>query len=303
MRQVGNVTTGLVLLLGATAMAQDSAWAVPEDNKNTDQTKGRLTAVDQDKGKLTAVDQAATSPAAEDLRFYMGKATNEAIGSSRPITRLVDLLAKRDRERLEPQIQKDYPDLNKTVAELRQAWKEKYKQDFDLSRSMMEVAFADSRCLQGALSDQAIMASQRLNPMPTDLTRPQFEDQGDKVSGTTPRVDTIKPEGADKSATVLLPAMREQQLTPVTLRFSDEGRILSDWRLNAPHTLTAQKLNENLTGRLTAIVADKANWPTESRDAYHIVSHHVMAALADQPYQPAGSKATDLRKGNLDVED
>ena len=305
MRHVGKVTTGLALLLGASAMAQDSAWANPEDNKNTnpDQNKGRVTALDQDSGKLTAVDQTPTSPAAKDLRFYMGKATNEAIGSSRPITRLVDLMAKSDRERLEPQVQKDYPDLNKTVAEFRQAWKEKYKEDFDLSRSMMEVAFADSRCLQGALSDQAVMASQRLGPTPADLPRPQFEDMGDKVSDTTPKVDTIKPLAAEKSATVLLPAMREQQLTPVTLRFSDEGRLTSDWRLTVPHTLTAQKLGDNLSGHLTAILADKANWPAESRDAYHIVSHHVMAALADQPYQPAGSKATDQRKGNLDVED
>lgn len=304
MRHVGKVTTGLALLLGATVMAQDSAWPNPEDNKNTDmdQPKGQVTAADQIKGKWIVIDQAAASPAAKDLRFYMGKATNEAIGSSRPITRLVDLLVKTDRERLEPQVQKEYPDLNKTVAEFRQAWKEKYKEDFDLSRSMMEVAFADSRCLQGALSDQAIMASQRLGPMPTDLTRPQFEDQGDKAISKSE--DTVKlTSDVDKSATVLLPAMREQQLTPVTLRFSDEGKILSDWRLNVPHTLTAQKLNENLTSRLTAILADKANWPAESRDGYHIVSHHVMAALADQPYQPMTPKAIQERKSNLDVED
>ena len=309
MRQAGKATTGLILLLGTTAMAQDSAWPNPENNKNIGADEKNMgTEVDQAKGRLTAVDQAPTSPAAKDLRFYMGKMTNEAIGSSRPIIRLVDLLVKKDRERLEPQVQKDYPELTKTLADFRQAWKDKYKDDFDLSRSMMEVAFADGRCLQGELSDQAIMASQRLGPMPVDLPRPQFQDMGDKVSDTgsdmTPKSDQAINPAADinKSATVLLPAMREQQLTPVTLRFSDEGKILSDWRLNVPATLTAEKLHDNLSVRLAAILADKANWPAESRDGYHIVSHHVMAALADQPYQPTTPKSADPRDSNLDVE-
>ena len=298
MRHAGKVTTGMILLLGTTVMAQDSAWPNPENNKNLGAE------VDQIKDRLTAVDQAPTSPATKDLRFYMGKATNEAIGSSRPITRLVDSMTKSDRERLEPQVQKDYPDLSKTLADFRQAWKDKYKDDFDLSRSMMEVAFADSRFLQGELSDQAVMASQRLGPMPDDDPRTQIQDTGDRVSDMTPKSGEAQPQKNDikKSATVLLPAMREQQLTPVTLRFSDEGKILSDWRLNVPETLTAQKLHDNLNARLTAILADKDKWPAESRDGYHIVSHHVMAALADQPYQPMTPKAADVRDSSLDVE-
>jgi hypothetical protein len=299
MRYVGKATTGLFLLLGTTAMAQDSAWPNMENNKNVGAE------VNQPKAGAAAVDRAAISPAAKDLRFYMGKATNEAIGSSRPITRLVDLLVRSDRERIEPQVQKEYPELKKTVADFRQAWKDKYKEDFDLSRSMMEVAFADSRCLQGELSDQAIMASQRLGPAPTEQARGQFEDMRDKTSDIAPKsAEAIKPAAnAEKSATVLLPGMREQQLTPVTLRFNDEGTILSDWRLNVPATLTAQKLHDNLQAHLTAILADKANWPAEPRDAYHIVSHHVMASLADQPYRPITPKATDMRERNLDVED
>ena len=298
MRHVGKVTTGMILLLGTTTMAQDSVWPNPENNKNLGAE------VDQVNDRLTTVDRAPTSPATKDLRFYMGKATNEAIASSRPITRLVDSMTKSDRERLEPQVQKDYPDLGKTLADFRQAWKDKYTDDFDLSRSMMEVAFADSRFIQGELSDQAIMASQRLGPMPTDEPRTQIQDTGDKVSDMTPKSREAQPQKNDinKSATVLLPAMREQQLTPVTLRFSDEGKILSDWRLNVPATLTAQKLHDNLNARLTAILADKDKWPAESRDAYHIVSHHVMAALADQPYQPMTPKAADQRDSSLDVE-
>lgn len=302
MRHISKATAGMVLLLGTTAMAQDSVWLDSPPDKTTLNNE-----VDQTKGKVTAVDQTPISPAAKDLRFYMGKVTNEAIGSSRPITRLVDLLAKADRERLEPQVQKAYPDLDKTLADFRQAWKDKYKTDFDLSRSMMEVAFADSRCLQGELSDQAVMASQRLGPMPTEQPRGQFQDMGDKVvTDINPKADqSIKPTGdVDKFATVLLPPMREQQLTPVTLRFIDQGRILSDWRLTVPETLTAQKLSDNLNARLTAILSDKANWPAESRDSYHIVSHQVLAALADQPYAPITTpKAIDSRGSNLDVED
>lgn len=298
MRHVGKVTTGMILLLGTTAMAQDSVWPNPENNKNLGAE------VDQVNDRLTTVDRAPTSPATKDLRFYMGKATNETIGSSRPITRLVDSMTKSDRERLEPQVQKDYPDLGKTLVDFRQAWKDKYTDDFDLSRSMMEVAFADSRFIQGELSDQAIMASQRLGPMPADEPRTQIQDTGDKVSDMTPKSREAQPHKNDinKSATVLLPAMREQQLTPVTLRFSDEGKILSDWRLNVPATLTAQKLHDNLNARLTAILADKDKWPAESRDAYHIVSHHVMASLADQPYPPMTPKAADQRDSSLDVE-
>lgn len=288
MRPMSRLTVGMSVLLGATALAAEPAASPPE-------------AVT---GQTTALDQTLTSPAAKDLRFYMGKVTNEAITSSHPITRLVDLLDKADRQRIEPTVQKEYVVLDKTLADFRQAWKEKYNEDFDLSRSMMDVAFADARFLQGDISDQAILASQRLGP---GSSQDMWKTEGEVGKAMGKADEAVKDKAGQterdkKLATVLVAGSREERLLPITLRFTDEGALISDWRLDCPDTLTARKLHDNLNARIAAITAGKANWPPEPRDAYRIVSHQVLASLADQPYQPMSDKL-DARQGSLDVED
>ena len=68
-----------------------------------------------------------------------------------------------------------------------------------------------------------------------------------------------------------------------------------DWRINVPSSLTAEKLRDNLLSSLTEIDTRSAHWPSNEADAYRLVSHHVLAAVLDQP-TPAHAQASALPK-------
>lgn len=279
------LATGMVALMAAAAWATD-----PQPQPNMDAQMQGMNSSDAQKS-LQAIPISGSS---KEIQAYLTKFTNETIKATDPLARCTDMLAKADRERIHPQLQK-YPDLDKTIADFRQAWRDKYHEGFDMGASDSEVAFAGSRVLQGDISDQAILASQQLGPMvePKRDALEQMDKEAKKVEQ--------KMTGDKRLATVVLPADREQRLEPVTLRLADEGTLVTDWRVNCPDTLTAQKLHDNLNARLSALVQQKDQWPAEPRDAYRIVTHQILASLADQP-MPAGTSDMDRQTG-LDVED
>jgi len=283
------VATGMVALMSAAALAID-----PQPKGGDMQQPGDINITSPDAQK--SLQSIPVSGASKEIQAYLTKFTNETIKATDPMARCTDMLSKADRERIHSQLQKDYPDLQKTIADFRQAWKDKYHSGFDMGSSDTEVAFAGSRVLEGDVSDQAILASQQLGPS-VEPKRDALE-QMDKESK---KVDQ-KVTGEKRLATVILPAAKEQQLDAVTLRVVDEGTLLTDWRVNCPDTLTAQKLHDNLSGRLSSLLQHKDQWPAESRDAYRIVSHQILAALTDQPVQ-SPTPMMDGRRTGLDVED
>lgn len=54
------------------------------------------------------------------------------------------------------------------------------------------------------------------------------------------------------------------------------------WRIDAPDTLTAEKLKQNLLDHLTA-ADNPAQWPDDVNQAYAQVSRHILMAVLDQP--------------------
>jgi hypothetical protein len=235
------------------------------------------------------------SGSSKEIHAYLTKMTNETIKATDPMARVTDMLAKSDRERIHGQLQKDYPDIEQVVSDFRTAWREKYNDGFDMGRAESEFAFAGSRVLEGEISDQAMLASERLGPDAGPRTGL------DKVDQATDKIED-KVTGDKKVATVQLPASREQKLESLSLHVADEGTLLTDWRLNTPDTLTAQRLHDNLKSRLTALLQSKDKWPAEQRDAYRVVSHQILAAISDQPMKPVPSPL-DSRQTGLDVED
>jgi hypothetical protein len=57
------------------------------------------------------------------------------------------------------------------------------------------------------------------------------------------------------------------------------------WKIDAPDTLTPEKLKQNVLDHLTAADEMKDQWPADVNEAHAFVAHHVLMAIMDQPVQ------------------
>lgn len=51
------------------------------------------------------------------------------------------------------------------------------------------------------------------------------------------------------------------------------------WKVDAPNTLTARELRENLLNHLTYLGENVDKWPTDVNEAYRAATHHVLMAV------------------------
>ena len=65
------------------------------------------------------------------------------------------------------------------------------------------------------------------------------------------------------------------------------------WKIDAPDSLTADKLRDNVKNALTMCKDHKDQWPADENEAYRAVSHKILAAIMDQPLQDPAQKASD----------
>ena len=75
--------------------------------------------------------------------------------------------------------------------------------------------------------------------------------------------------------TVIMAA--DHSLPGVEARFINESE---QWKLDIPHNLDADKIQQNLQEELGKLDDDKANWGDEAQ-AQRMVTHAVLAALTD----------------------
>jgi hypothetical protein len=57
------------------------------------------------------------------------------------------------------------------------------------------------------------------------------------------------------------------------------------WKIDAPDSLTPEKLKQNVLDHLTAADEMKDQWPADVNEAHAFVAHHILMAIMDQPVQ------------------
>lgn len=254
---------------------------------------------------------------AREIRAVIAQ-TAEAALTRDGLDDLTERLSKADRDRIGEITSTDMQQLNTQIDQLRNAWKTKYNQDFDIKNE--EVAFANFQIYQGMMGE-ARPAGERQQPEGSMGPRSSIDRSSDIPSrsndsaakpglggvtggGTADRVtdqprtdvaiDTNRDDQAlmaaetdrgdmatETHATVVVPANPQHKAQQVTVHLVNEGTLTDAWRIDIPDTINRQQLRDNLSRHLTEVTQSQSSWPTDVNEAYTFVSHHVLAALTD----------------------
>lgn len=216
------------------------------------------------------------SPSAPEIRVYVSRLANAMLAPGQ-LAAAAGLLADADARRILPQMpQVDLREHDNLVLAFREQWKARYGEEFDLARqpSVMNAYYV----LRGQRSpEDAIVVSHREMPGNGQTAAPHEQDQ-------------------ERLATMVIPANPEQKQPAMLLVLNNEKSGGTQWRLNAPDTLSAQRLQRNLDQRLARFLDGSVKWPADMREAYRMVSYQALAAINDQPLDRPRERPADEPK-------
>jgi len=244
----------------ASAAAQktkDAADTAGEKLSNAAQTAGAKihgTADNVDKGT-------AAAPDAEGIRDVLASVTEAAL-TENGLDDLTERLVDADRNHIGSAIGQKSPEHTALVKQFRADWKAKYGQDFDIKNEEAVYPNGMFQITQGEISKAA--------PSGTEVATGQRA--GD--------LDSNREAGRNVATVVIAESHGMPGLSvPLVHEMPDA------WRIDAPNTLTAEKLRSNVIAHLQAAHSMKDQWPADVNQAYAAVTHHVLEAILDRPVQ------------------
>ncbi|HEV2295071.1 MAG TPA: hypothetical protein VGR35_14545 [Tepidisphaeraceae bacterium] len=205
------------------------------------------------------------------LRDTLAEITEAAFtngGFNDVVERLVDM----DRNRIgQADLEdEDLQTLNGRVDQLRQRWQEKYGMEFDIREAK---AYAPLAFAQGHITDAQAFASQwPVSPTPAEGA------QGAQTAGAAVVTDRIEDQGnIEKGREIAIARFPAASGMPeLYASFIDEA---FGWKIDAPNTLTARELRDNLLKHLTYLGENMNKLPANVNDAYRAATHHVLMAV------------------------
>jgi len=217
-------------------------------------------------GEAKAASSDIFSPLAPEIRQYIAELTNTALTPG-ALPRAAEMLCDEDRARITEQMkQVDLTEHDQIVTRFRQQWKMRYGEEFDLARERAVVA--EYYVLSGLRSpEEAIIAAHR--------------PPGQGSNGPPQRLQP--PQAPDRAATMVIPPNPGEKHPAMILMLANEQTSSSGWKLNTPSSLTAERLRQNMAQRLSRFLDGQASWPADPREAYRIISYHILATFNDQP--------------------
>jgi len=221
----------------------------------------------------------ANAPDAEGIRDILAIVTEAALNPN-GLDNLTSRLVDADRNRIGNAIEADFPEHAQLVKQFRADWKAKYRQDFDVKEAQ-------------ALPDT--MFTIRQGEVPEGAAGAEVDVDRKADGGAT--VDVDAKSGVDSPDTTAADANRNdpgRNIASIAVKASHGLPALTvpliheapdNWRIDAPDSLDANNLKQNVVEHLRAAHAMKDQWPANVQDAYAAVTHHVLMAILDQPAQ------------------
>jgi hypothetical protein len=188
---------------------------------------------------------------------------------------LVERLVDQDRNRIGKFAKDHAGDLNAIGQRIKNAWHEKYKDNFEFDA---DADFKNLPVVRGEISDAKQVATHW--PVPAVSTGPNAEAiqasaRQEKTSNDNPDLNSNIENGREV-AIVTIPASHGLPALNVSL-----VKELHGYRVDAPNTLTGQQLSDNLIKHMTEVAEHPDQWPADRRDAANFFAHHVMMAVYD----------------------
>jgi len=247
-----------------------------------DKTKGAASATGDKTadalGRVTAstlpAGSTALAPDAPKIREVVSETINAAL-TKNGFDNLTERLYSGDRDRLgKVANSQKWDDLNTQVDQIQTAWKAKYGKEFDIKENRENALNSQFAVItEGAAADTARLASEKSGVSGAAA--------GAGASVNTGTADNTRAPAGESRQNAAVTVPGSHGLPPVILNVYYEG-LLRGYKIDVPDRLDGQKLHDNLLAQLTAINNDKANWPADANEAYRLVAHRVLLALADQ---------------------
>jgi hypothetical protein len=232
------------------------------------------------------VQETVLSPSAPLVQSYVAKLTNVTLTPGQ-LPAAAGMLSANDAKRITTDLPRvDLREHDNLVRSFRDQWKTRYGTEFDLTRQTLATYYV----LRGEHTpEDAIIVSHRFSGAGVEDSQPAAQAAEEHA------------QDAERIATLVIPANPERKWPPIVVVLNNDSTGTTQWKLNTPDTLTAQRLQRNLDQRLTRLLDGQASWPADVREAYRMVTYQVLASFNDQPVvRPRERPANDAKPANDD---
>ena len=229
-------------------------------------------------GGRDATKGTAAAPDAEGIRDVLASVTEAAL-TENGLDDLTERLVDADRNRIGDAIGSDFADHAALVQQFRADWKAKYGQEFDIDNEESALPDTMFAVRQGELGDAAAGAEVDVDRNADGSATVDVDAKSGVDSPDTTAADANRNDPGRNVATVEIKASHGQPALTVPLIHEAPDA----WRIDAPDSLNADKLRQNVLAHLQAAHAMKDQWPENVQDAYAAVTHHVVMAILDKP--------------------
>lgn len=277
----------------------------------------------------TASDQPLSLPAGfaqknlnadSDLKMELVKITDRAV-SHDSYEKLLNELSKPDKDRVQIFKNADRDRLNKSIDEIKTAWKSKYGQDLDVTDT--NLTFGDkTQIVQGVVLDQPTAVNnwpvpatsdESTSPANAGVQNPGFTGNsanqnvngsarnpaiGDKAMTSADRLQGGTPTPAqfwnleltNDTEVALVRCPGKDGHPGMTISMVHEA--LGGWTISLPSSRTGDQFYNDYATELSDISSHVNQWPADQAEGYRMLSHHIMAAIYGvQPHESVSANA------------
>jgi hypothetical protein len=210
---------------------------------------------------------------------------------------LVERLVDQDRNRIGKDgfTDKKFDQLNAKVEAIRDAWKTKYGDDFEIkNEALTKVVTATGEVEDGAVVASAwpLQAVSEAGDAAVTAASKQ------PAAAAADRNEDANLEKGRDVAVIAIPA--SHGLPTVNLSLIQE---LQGYRVDIPNNITGQQLHDSLLKHLTHVSDMQAQWPANEQDAQLLVAHHIALGVygVDADASRAGADATPASETTRDA--
>jgi hypothetical protein len=233
----------------------------------------------------------AAQPAESEIRQTLAQ-TDQMVLDKDQAKNLAQLFCQKDQDRIKDF---DAQQVSASVDQIRQAYKDKYQQDLDLTknadqvfnsqffrigpgeaRTASERIGADATSAAGAARSGADAAAQKDAAGVGAAARQGGAAVSDAAQAAA--------SGAGPMITVDIPASGDQPATKLNL--VKEG---SSWKIDLPDRVDGKQLAQRLNDHLQMAVQQKDKWPADASEGARAISRHVFMAFGSEGSGASGA--------------
>jgi hypothetical protein len=246
----------------AQSLANDAANS-PQSNLGEKPTMGQKL---EQLGRQQADEKSAT-----EVRQTLTTMVNDALTPGK-FSDLLDHLAANDRRRIGAMQGVNFEELNKTLAQFRNDFKQKYQQDFQFKAEYLDKAEIN----MGTTKDAVTASLSNLEKTPAVNPAPGA---GARGAGLPSPLKTGETPGRDVASKTGLSVVSGPAL--VLVNEARQGGAEAAWKLDIPNEITGPQLRDTLRNHLQKIEDQKSMWSADKAATYRAVATEVFSALED----------------------